>query len=120
VTTATTARPGLVRVAEERNTDKVIRNARTRAQQDGVTVLIMRTDKRERSFPVLEITPQGDVCEVLAPTLRATLRDRFEEQSLDVLDVRTTGQARARASTRFAQIVVRTNEVIAAKSRRSA
>ena len=59
---------------EQRNLDRQIDVCWKGAQKDHVYVVIERTTKRGTKLPIVEITPQGDIREVPAPTMRTSIR----------------------------------------------
>ena len=64
----------IVHMQEQRNLDRQIEVCRKGAQKDHVYVVIERTTKRGTKQPLIEITPQGDIREVPAPTMRTSIR----------------------------------------------
>lgn len=72
-----------VRLAEERKLDRQLDYCRFGARKDNARVIIERTVTSKnphvpvRRVPILEITPDGDVREVPAPTLKHSLADAF-------------------------------------------
>lgn len=66
-----------IRLPEEKKLDKQIDICRFGAKRDNVTVLIERTITRKdgstSTFPILEITPQGDLRETPPLGLRVTI-----------------------------------------------
>jgi hypothetical protein len=74
-------------LTESKNLDKDITLARFGAKKDRVRVVIQRTLQTRsgdtRRIPILEVTPAGDIVEVLAPTLRTPVSVRLVEADLD-------------------------------------
>lgn len=64
-----------IHLSEENNLDRQIDICRKGATRDHVRVIIERTTKRGTKIPLIEITPQGDIREVDAPTLRTPIRE---------------------------------------------
>ena len=69
-----TPRTHVAVVPEQRNLDRQIEVCRKGAQTDRVYMVIERTTKRGTKLPIIEITPQGDIREVPAPTMRTSIR----------------------------------------------
>lgn len=94
----TIATPPVVRLEADKNLDRSINLARLRAKKEGATVFIekgiARRDGSIRRIPILEVTPQGDVLEVPAATLRTPIAQQVLEQDI----VRHQGGLNARAT----------------------
>lgn len=103
----------IVRLREERKLDKQIDYSRFGARRDKVTVLIERT-VGDRTLPVLEITPMGDIREISAPTLRTPIHRLFQEQYQ-----RIDNYGAIDAKHRFALMVGEAHAIVEAERRDS-
>lgn len=83
----------VVRLPEERNMNRLIDIVRLGARRDNAMVIIERHIGNRR-VPVLEVTPEGDLCEVPAARLRTTIGAHMSEQHFRAL----TGQMNKRAT----------------------
>lgn len=103
----------IVRIREERKLDKQIDYCRFGAKRDKVTVLIERM-AGDRTIPVLEITPMGDIREIPAPTLRTPIHRLFQEQYS-----RIDNYGAIDAKHRFALMVGEAHAIVEAERRDS-
>lgn len=110
--------PTTVYLRAERNIDKVIDLARFGARKDKVTVVIQRTITTRRGdikqVPLLEVTPTGDVQEIMAHPLRASITARLTEADLDYRDAGMNKRAAA-GHEHFARLVKLSRDYMAAE-----
>lgn len=118
-TQTVSATPPVVYLDETRNIDKTIDLARFGARKDHVTVIIQRTlinrKGDPRRIPVLEITPDGDIREIVAPRLRTPISVLLADADFR----HRTGQMNVRQATghvALVNLVQRARDYVAAKT----
>lgn len=105
-----------MRLPEEKRLDKQIEICRFGAKRDNVTVLIERPHVRKTGetimTPILEISPAGDIAEVLAPTLRTPIRIHMHDQHVRYLEGSMNAGMRA-GHERLGDLVEDTRDTLA-------
>lgn len=102
----------------KKNLDKDIDLARFGARKDHVTVILQRvftTQKGNlRRTPILEITPKGDLLEILAPRLRTPIHEHLADADI-AFRLGDMNRARAEGHLHFATLVKVSRDFLAAK-----